>query len=131
MDKEKILVVEDEEEIREIIKIHLGEDKYQIIEAEDGEKALSLLRNKKLKGGLSGILCDIRMPKINGLECLDSIRKEAPNIPVMVITGYPDIKMAADLKRKGVREFLVKPVEKKIMQQAVERIIASGKVVEL
>ena len=73
------------------------------------------------------ILCDIRMPKVNGIECIDFLRKEAPGIPVVVVTGYPDTEMAANLMKKGIKDYLVKPVEKSKLLDTVKEIISRGK----
>ncbi len=73
------------------------------------------------------ILCDIRMPKVNGVECIRFLREQAPGIPVVVITGYPDPGLANDLKEKGVKEYLVKPVTKEKLLAVVEEQIAAGK----
>ncbi|NIQ02627.1 MAG: response regulator, partial [Nitrospinaceae bacterium] len=72
-------------------------------------------------------LCDIRMPKVNGIECIDFLKKEAPGIPVVVVTGYPDTEMATSLLKKGVKDYLVKPVEKDKLLQTVGQIVSAGK----
>lgn len=77
------------------------------------------------------ILCDIRMPKVNGVECIDFLRKEAPGIPVVVVTGYPDTEMATSFLKKGVKDYLVKPVEKEKLVETVTRLAAAGKDTEL
>ena len=51
------------------------------------------------------------MPKVNGVEWIQYLKEHAPGIPIVAITAYPDAKMAADLLRKGVKDYLVKPVE--------------------
>ena len=73
------------------------------------------------------ILCDIRMPKVNGVECIQFIREQAPGIPIVVITGYPDTELASDLMKKGVKDYLVKPVEKEKLLAVVDAHISSGK----
>ena len=73
------------------------------------------------------ILCDIRMPKVNGAECVDYLRKEAPGVPVVMVTGYPDAEMAIAFLNKGVKNYLVKPVEKEKLLAVVDDIVAAGK----
>jgi len=74
------------------------------------------------------ILCDIRMPKINGLEAIAFFQQEYPSVPIVVITGYPDQKMATDLLSRGVFDYLVKPVDKdkllEVLQAAMEKRLA-------
>jgi len=130
MAKEKILLIDDEEDIREIIKLHLGEQKYQILEAENGEEAIQLLRSEAAMVNVGAILCDIRMPKVNGIECVDYLQREAPGIPVVVITGYPDTNLEARLRANGIKDYLIKPVEKKKLLDIVEKVIACDKAVK-
>lgn len=127
MVKGKILVVDDEEDVRDVIKLHLEPEGYNIIEAEDGEKAISILRSEDNMINVGLILCDIRMPKVNGIECIDYLKREAPGIPVVVVTGYPDTEMAASLMKRGVKDYLVKPVEKDKLLNTVNSIVKAGK----
>jgi FixJ family two-component response regulator len=72
-------------------------------------------------------LCDIRMPKVNGVECVDFLKREAPGVPVVMVTGYPDTEMATSFMKKGVKDYLVKPVEKEKLLAVVDKIVAAGK----
>ena len=67
------------------------------------------------------ILCDLRMPTINGLEAIAFFRRQYPSVPVIVFTGYPDIELAADLLKKGVVDYIVKPVDRNTLVTAVEK----------
>jgi two-component system chemotaxis response regulator CheY len=127
MPKGKILIVDDEKEVREVIRIHLDVKGYNILEAENGEEAINILRSEDNMINVGVILCDIRMPKVNGIECIEFLRREAPGIPVVVVTGYPDTEMAANLMKMGVKDYLVKPVERQKLLETVERIVAAGK----
>lgn len=130
MSKGKILVVDDEEEIRDVIRLHLEGAGYHIIEAENGEIAIQKLREEDNMVNVGLILCDIRMPKVNGHECTDFLRREAPGIPIIVVTGYPDTEMAVGMLNKGVKEYLVKPVGKEKLLKKVESLIAAGKEID-
>ena len=127
MPKGKILIVDDEREVREVIRIHLDVNGYNILEAENGEDAINILRSEDNMVNVGLILCDIRMPKVNGIECIDFLRQEAPSIPIVVVTGYPDTEMATQLMKKGVKDYLVKPVERKKLLETVEKLVAAGK----
>ena len=127
MPKGKILVVDDEEDVRDVIRLHLESAGYNILEAVDGEDAIKSLREEDNMINVGVILCDIRMPKVNGIECIDFLRKEAPGIPVVVVTGYPDTERAANLMKKGIKDYLVKPVEKSKLLDTVKEIISRGK----
>ena len=69
MPKGKILVIDDEPDVREAIRMQLETANYNVLEAEDGEDAIKILRSENNMVNVGVILCDIRMPKVNGLEC--------------------------------------------------------------
>jgi two-component system, chemotaxis family, chemotaxis protein CheY len=71
------------------------------------------------------IICDIRMPKVNGVEAIDFLKENSPSIPIMVVTGYPDSKLAVSLLKKGVKDYLVKPVEKEKLLEKVKEILSA------
>jgi two-component system chemotaxis response regulator CheY len=118
--KHKILVVDDEEDIRKTIRLQLEGTAFEIIEAENGEEGIRVLDNENILE-IDVIICDIRMPKINGIEAIAYFRKEYASIPVIVLTGYPDVKLAVDFMKEGVVEYLVKPVEKSELLAAVTK----------
>lgn len=127
MEHGKILIVDDEQDIREVIKLHLEGEGFNILEAESGEEAIATIRAEDNMVNVGLILCDIRMPKVNGVECIDFLRREAPGIPVVVVTGYPDTEMATALLKKGVKDYLVKPVEKQKLVDTVVKLVMAGK----
>jgi two-component system chemotaxis response regulator CheY len=121
----KILVIEDELDIRDILKLQLEQAGHQVIEASNGEEGIDQIKkgSNLLQVGL--IITDIRMPKVNGVEAIDYIKAHAPSIPIMVITGYPDTDLAVNLLKKGIKEYLVKPVEKNTLLSKVSAILSS------
>jgi two-component system chemotaxis response regulator CheY len=127
MAKGKILIIDDEQDVRDIFKDRLEKAGYNPIVAKDGEDAISILRSGDNMMNVGLILCDIRMPKVNGIEYISFLQQQAPGIPVVVVTGYPDSEMARDLLAKGVKEYLVKPVDKERMLDVVKQIVAKGK----
>ena len=126
----KIMVVEDEEDVREAIKLQLESANYNVLEAENGEEAINILKSESNMVNCGLILCDIRMPKVNGLECIAFFRDQAPGIPIVVVTGFPDTEMAVDLMSKGVKDYLVKPVEKVKLLAVVEKMVSQGKAID-
>lgn len=125
----KILVVDDEAEVRDVIKLQLENKGLHVLEAVDGQNAIDILRSGDNLVNVGVILCDIRMPKVNGVECIQFLREQAPGIPIVVITGYPDTELATELLEKGVKEYLVKPVQKEKLLAVVEEQIAAGKAI--
>jgi len=118
----KILVVDDEEEVRDTIRLQLKDTGLVVIEAQDGEKGIAVLDNENVLD-VSAIICDVRMPKINGVEAVEYFRREYPLIPVIVLTGYPDVKLATEFMKEGVIEYLVKPVEKEKLIEVVTKAV--------
>jgi two-component system nitrogen regulation response regulator NtrX len=103
----KILIIEDEAAIRRVLSKILSEENtsYVIFEAEDGLAGLELA--SKISYDL--ILCDIKMPKMDGLEVLEKIKKIKPEIPVIMISGHGDLDTAVQTMRFGAFDYISKP----------------------
>ena len=129
MAKGKILVVDDEVDVREVIKLQLEQNGLHVLEAVDGQNAIDILMSGDNLVNVGVILCDIRMPKVNGVECIQFLCEQAPGIPIVVVTGYPDTELATDLMKKGVKDYLVKPVEKEKLLAVVAEQISAGKAI--
>ena len=100
----KILIADDEPEIRSLLRLYLENEKYEIIEAEDGQQALELLRSQQ------PALCilDIMMPKLDGYHVLQELRKES-NIPVLILSAKDaDSEKILGLNL-GADDYLAKP----------------------
>lgn len=130
MAKGKILVVDDEQDVRDVIRLQLEQRGLNVLEAVDGQDAVDIIKSGDNLVNVGLILCDIRMPKVNGVECIEFLKQEAPGIPIVVITGYPDTELATSLMKKGVKDYLVKPVEKEKLMAVVDEQIAAGKGIE-
>src|SRR5262245_15879024 len=78
----RVLVVDDEADVRKAVRLTLVKAGLDVIEAEDGEKAIKEIRSADNPVMLDAIVCDIQMPKINGLEATAFFRKEFPSVPV-------------------------------------------------
>ena len=131
MPKGKVLIIDDEADVRDVLKFHLSEQNFQILEAENGEEAIKILNSEDNMVNVGLILCDIRMPKVNGIECIQYLQKEAPGIPVVVVTGFPDTEIATGLLKSGVKDYLVKPVDKDKLIAVVQKQVAAKKGVDL
>ncbi len=123
--KGKILVIDDEAEVREVLRIHLESANYNVIEASDGEEGISMMKTGSNLLQVGMIICDIRMPKVNGIEAIDYLKQNAPSIPIIVVTGYPDADLAVSLLKKGVRDYMVKPIEKEKLLAKVAEVLAA------
>ena len=117
----RILVVDDEPSIRTVVRMILEKAGYEVLEADNGESAIETINTGENRLMLDAVICDIRMPKINGLEALAYFRRAYPHVPLIVLTGYPDTEMAISCLRDGVVDYLVKPVDGRRLKAAVEK----------
>lgn len=103
----KILVIEDEAAIRRVLVKILSEenDSYQLEEAEDGLRGLEAVKNNDY----DLVLCDIKMPKMDGVEVLEAARKIKPEIPFIMISGHGDLDTAVNTMRAGAFDYISKP----------------------
>ena len=103
----KILIIEDEESIRRVLrKVLMEEDSsYNIIEAFDGDQAIEMVK----KNMIDLILCDIKMPKKDGIEVLNFLIKDYQEIPVIMISGHGDLETAVESMRLGAFDYISKP----------------------
>lgn len=117
----RVLIVDDEPDIRKVVRMTLQKAGYEVLEAEDGEKAIEVINTGENRLLLDVVICDIRMPKVNGIEAITYFRRNYPRVPLIVLTGFPDTDMATSLLREGVVDYLVKPVEGDKLKAAVMR----------
>lgn len=103
----KILIIEDEAPIRRVLTKILSEenDAYLVQEAEDGLQGIELVKNEDF----DLILCDIKMPKMDGVEVLEAIKKIKPEIPMVMISGHGDLETAIQTMRLGAFDYISKP----------------------
>ncbi|MEW6247391.1 MAG: response regulator [Nitrospirota bacterium] len=127
----RILVVDDEPDIRKVVRMTLQKAGYDVLEAENGEKAIEIINTGENRVMLDVVICDIRMPKINGVEAIAYFRREYPRVPLIVLTGFPDTDMATSLMRDGVVDYLVKPVEGDKLKAAVARAMEQREIAHL
>ena len=121
MSRGRILVVDDEEDVRKSVRLILTKAGYDVIEADDGDTAIRqlIINDNPFKVGL--IICDIHMPKVNGMEAIAYFRQEFPSTPVMVLTGHPALAGAVDLFKQGIVDYLEKPISPEKLTQSVHR----------
>ena len=103
----KILIIDDEKSIRDTLREILEYEKYEIDDAENGIIGLEKLKNNKF----DAVLCDIKMPKMDGIEVLENIIKLQYDIPVVMISGHGNIETAVDAIKKGAFDYISKPLD--------------------
>ena len=100
-----ILIIDDEKAIRKTLSEILSYEGYKIDDAENGEDALKRIREKNY----DVILCDIKMPKMDGIEFLEKARETRPDVPVIMISGHGTIETAVEAVKKGAFDYISKP----------------------
>ena len=103
----KILIIEDEASIRRVLVTILTEEntQYQVFEAEDGLVGTEMIKNNDF----DLVLCDIKMPKMDGVEVLEAVKKIKPEIPMVMISGHGDLDTAVNTMRLGAFDYISKP----------------------
>ncbi|HOJ04824.1 MAG TPA: sigma-54 dependent transcriptional regulator [Bacteroidota bacterium] len=108
MGKHSILIVDDEKSIRDTLRMTLEYEGYAVSEAESGQQALDTVR----RHAPDAILLDVKMSGMDGLETLEHLRREAPGVPVVLLTGHGSIETAVEATKKGAFDFLSKPPDR-------------------
>ncbi len=114
-----VLVIDDEQSIRELMRMSLEMDGYRVLLAENGEKGLEIFRTERP----DVVLLDVRMPEMDGLEVLRTIKSEAPDAEVIMISGHGDMDMVLEALRAEAANFLTKPVHDDLLAFALKRSI--------
>jgi len=117
----RILLVEDEREIRDLLTEHLEREGYAVIQAVDGERALHSITDERP----DLILLDIMLPGLNGLEVLRRVRRDHPKIPVIMLTGINDEVLARSTLKMGAVDYVQKPFDPRHLSRVV--LAAIGK----
>jgi DNA-binding NtrC family response regulator len=101
----KILIIDDEKNIRNTLREILEYEKYEVEEAADGEKGLEMIHEKHY----DAVLCDIKMPKLDGIEVLEEVVKSGHDVPFIMISAHGSIETAVEATKKGAFDFIEKP----------------------
>jgi response regulator RpfG family c-di-GMP phosphodiesterase len=113
----RILVVDDEKVIREILADFLAMEGYWVRTAEDGQAALAELA----KHPYDLVISDLKMPRMGGLELLEASQREYPNVCVVIMTGFGTVETAIDAMKKGAYDYVLKPFKVEEVVQIVQR----------
>ena len=117
----KILLIEDEDPIRRVmVKILVEENEtYEVTQADDGKEGLNKLINEKF----DLVLCDIKMPKMDGTEVLQQARKEGLQLPFIMLTGHGNVETAVEAMKLGAYDFIPKPPDLNRLLTAVRNAL--------
>ncbi|MEM1406060.1 MAG: sigma-54 dependent transcriptional regulator [Bacteroidota bacterium] len=118
----KVLIIDDEQSIRDTLKEILEYEKYDVSEAKNGEEGLKLLTKEKFDVAL----CDIKMPKMDGLEVLEKAFEEGVDTPFIMISAHGTIDTAVDATKKGAFDFIQKPPDLNRLLVTLRNAIDNG-----
>ncbi|MBN2735725.1 MAG: response regulator [Spirochaetales bacterium] len=116
-----LLVIDDDQNIRKIIKVQLHKTELRILEAENQKTAFDLLGQEEIHV----ILCDIKMKDTNGFIILKEIKDKYPSLPVIMLTGFIDKKVAERAEELGSFAFITKPVRREKLLESINSALES------
>jgi len=111
------MVVDDEENIRDVLSSYLNSLGYDVVTAHDGEDGLSKFK----RSGFDLIISDLLMPTVDGLELLKKVRELDKEVIFLMITGYPSIETAVEAIKKGAYDYITKPFHMEDVKIRIER----------
>jgi CheY-like chemotaxis protein len=132
MSKGRVLVVDDEADVRASVRLILSKAGYDVIEAEDGIAGVNALKSGDNPIAVDAIICDLDMPKMGGIEAIPNFLFGFPSCPIIILSGSAKLESAARLFepgvmfKQGVREFLSKPIDQERLLGAVEKVVNEG-----
>ena len=124
MAKQKVLIVEDDAELREALVTTLEVARYRVIEAASGEEALE----KLVRTPADLVISDVQMPGMDGIELLGEIQRQHPGVPVLLMTAYGRIEQAVSAMQAGAVDYLAKPFEPRALTEIVSRVLNTASV---
>ncbi|WP_319269755.1 sigma-54 dependent transcriptional regulator [uncultured Draconibacterium sp.] len=120
---EKILIIDDDTFICEILKKHLQNNKYDAEIAFNGRNALKLFKEYKF----DLVLCDFRLPDTSGLELMQQLKAINQSVPVIIMTAYADVRMAVKLMKLGASDYITKPIQQEELLALIKKLLAKPK----
>jgi len=119
MEKKRILVVDDEQNSREGLTKILMKEGYEVVAAESGETAL----DEAKKQDFDLVITDLRMPEISGIDVLEKIREEKPDIGVIIVTAYGEVNSYLKAMTLGAFEYLNKPIKLDELRRVISKAL--------
>ena len=115
----KILIVDDEAKMRRVLQLYLEEHSYAVTQAENGEAALEKISSYHP----DLVICDIRMPRLNGIELLRRSKEISKDLPIIIMTAYGEVKTAVEAMKLGAENYVTKPLDMEELRILVGRAI--------
>ena len=119
----RVLVVDDEAEVRRSLRLILVKARYDVDEAEDPEAGVEMVKSGANPAPLSAIITDLNMPKINEIIVIPYLRSQFPSCPIIVLSGSPKMEKSANMFKKAGVQFLAKPIDQERLLFTVKEAI--------
>ncbi|MBP8985802.1 MAG: sigma-54-dependent Fis family transcriptional regulator [Syntrophobacterales bacterium] len=119
---EKILVVDDEANMRLVLSALLKKGGYEVVEAENGLEALRVLK----AGDVDVVVTDLRMPKLDGMGLLEEVVEDYPSTPVIMITAHGTVATAVDAMKKGAFDYITKPFDQNELKRVIRKALKTS-----
>lgn len=116
--KKKILIVEDDEYVLESIKLLLSKEGYDVATATDGPAAIELFKKRQY----DLVITDIKMPQMDGMELLQRLKNESPDISVIMMTAFGSIKNAVEAMKMGACDYITKPISSEEIKLVIQKV---------
>ena len=126
MSKGRVLVVDDEADVRRSVRLILVKAGYDVDEAEDPESGVALVKSGANKQPLNAIVTDLNMPKINEVIVIPYYRAQYPTCPIIVLSGSPKLEKASNMFKVAGVEFLPKPINQEKLLSALKNAVKAG-----
>ena len=125
--KPRVLVADDDEDVRGLIVRALSATGYDVLTAANGRVAVEMLERTPV----NAVVSDISMPELTGIEMLRAIRGRDPDVPVILVTGSPDMKTAIEAVALGALQYFTKPVDLEELKRVLQRAVRLGRIARL
>lgn len=116
-----VLIVDDEQDIRELLSLFVRDLGFDAITATDGDQGLSLFRIQADEGATPIVLTDIKMPGLDGIGLLKAVKERSPEAEVIMISGHGDMDLAIASLKFGASDFITKPIDESLLEHALNR----------
>jgi len=123
---ETILIIDDEKNYLVVLEALLGPEGYETVTADNGEDALSLIR----ESDLDLVISDMKMPGINGMDLLDETKKIKPELPVIMMTAYGTIEMAVEAMKRHAYDYITKPFKNEELKLTIKKALENYRLVK-
>jgi two-component system chemotaxis response regulator CheY len=118
----KIIIIDDSPTVRQQVGMALKQAGFEVVEAADGQEGLSTIKSVK---DAAMAICDVNMPRMNGLEMLEALAQTGPSLPVLMLTTEGQPQLVERAKKSGAKGWIVKPFKADLLIAAVKKLTAA------